>query len=197
MADPRTPSVVIVGGPNGAGKSTCAPLLVRDTLGVKEWVNADAIAQGLSAFQPTGVALEAGRLMLERLHDLAARGADFAFETTLSGRTYARFLQALTAQGYATHLVFLSLRSADIAVERVRLRVERGGHSVPEADIRRRYILGIQNLLTLYTPLVDSWAVYDNSGTSEPTLTALGGAGYLNVFDESAWQKLRSVVHED
>ncbi len=182
----------MIAGPNGAGKSTCAPLLVRDTLGITEWINADAIAQGLSAFHPAGVALEAGRLMLERLHELAARRADFAFETTLSGRTYARFLRDLSTAGYKTHLVFLWLESADIAVERVHLRVQRGGHNVPESDIRRRYTLGIQNLLRLYLPIVDSWAVYNNSESSQPKLIAYGSTPQMQqIVDESSWLRLQ------
>jgi predicted ABC-type ATPase len=195
MSMSHSPSVVIVGGPNGAGKSTCAPLLVRDTLGVTEWVNADAIAQGLSAFHPASVALEAGRLMLERLHDLAGRRADSAFETTLAGRTYARFLRDLSTAGYKTHLVFLWLESPEVAVERVRLRVQRGGHSVPESDIRRRYQLGIRNLQLIYIPIVDSWAVFNNSESSEPKLVAYGKrAESPRVVNEMSWNQLRTHV---
>ena len=139
------PKLIIIAGPNGAGKSTLAPLLLRDKLKLTEYVNADTIALGLSAFAPENAAMEAGRVMLNRLHDLAAQRKSFAFETTLATRSYAKWLKALMEQGYDVHLIYLWLRSPEIAIARVQERVRAGGHDVPEATIRRRYKRGVEN----------------------------------------------------
>lgn len=120
---PTTPNLVVLAGPNGAGKSTAAPMLLRGTLGVTEFVNADVIAQGLSAFAPDRVALSAGRIMLRRLQELARQGVSFAFETTLASRSFAPWIRELAQTGYQFHLVFLWLPSADFAVQRVADRV--------------------------------------------------------------------------
>ena len=162
----------MLAGPNGAGKSTLAPFLLRDTLGIVEYVNADTLALGLSAFQPEGVAMQAGRIMLKRLHELAAERADFAFESTLASRSYAGWISALRDRGYEFHLYFLWLRSVDIAIERVKERVQLGGHDIPEDAIRRRYGRGIRNFFSLYQALATRWSVYDNS-LREPLLIAV------------------------
>ena len=161
MADAR-PKVIVLAGPNGAGKSTLAPFLIRDTYGLTEYVNADTIASGLAAFSPESVATEAGRIMLRRLHALADARASFAFETTLASRAYAVWLAELRRQGYEFHLVYLWLRSAELAVERVRQRTRLGGHDVAPEVVRRRYLKSVRNYFQLYRPLADSWGVYDN-----------------------------------
>lgn len=159
----ESPHVVIIAGPNGAGKSTAAPKLLRDYLGISEFVNADVIAQGMSGFDPAGVAIQAGRVMLARLHELAQQRISFALETTLAAKSYANWLRELRSNGYQSHLQFLWLPSPDAAIARVADRVSRGGHSVPEETIRRRYVLGLRNLCRIYMPLVDTWTVFDNS----------------------------------
>jgi len=126
-----SPGVVVLGGPNGAGKSTAAPRLLRGSLKVEEFVNADTLAQGLSAFRPEDVALEAGRITLKRLDGLALQGKSFAFESTLSSHTLGRRLSRLKAEGYNVHIVYLWLPTADLAVARVAERVRAGGHDVP------------------------------------------------------------------
>jgi len=152
----RRPLVIVIAGPNGAGKSTTAPSLLRDALQVSEFVNADTIAGGLSAFRPDSVAIPAGRAMLERIRHLAKAQADFAFETTLASRTFAPWLDRLKRSGYHVHVLFLWLESADFAVDRVAARVRLGGHDVPEGTVRRRYKRGLRNLFALYMPLADS-----------------------------------------
>ncbi|MCE7961376.1 MAG: Zeta toxin family protein [Acidobacteria bacterium ACB1] len=153
------PNVVVIAGPNGAGKSTLAPHLLRDKLHILEYVNADTIAQGLSAFAAEAAALEAGRVMLHRLYELARRHEAFSFETTLATRSYAGWLPKLQAEGYYIHLIFLWLNSADLAVERVAERVREGGHDIPEQTIRRRFSRGLENFFELYRPTADSWQV--------------------------------------
>ena len=139
-AAPATPLVIVVAGANGAGKSTAAPVLLRDTLGVTEFVNADTIAAGLSAFRPESVSIAAGRIMLSRMRRLAAARATFAFETTLGSRSFAPWLAGLQRKGYRVHLLFLWLNSAELAVSRVAERVRLSGHDVPAETVRRRPI---------------------------------------------------------
>jgi predicted ABC-type ATPase len=184
--------VVVLAGPNGAGKSTVAPAMLKGALAVTEFVNADVIAQGLSAFGAEAVALEAGRVMLARIRELAERRVSFAFETTLASRSYAPWLRGLVASGYQFHLAFLWLPSADLAVARVRERVRLGGHDIPESTIRRRYESGLKNFFRLYQGLAATWRMYDNSERPPARLVASGeGEGELYVADEAMWQHIK------
>src|SRR4030042_4484999 len=128
----QRPHLIVIAGPNGAGKSTTAPSLLKGTLKVAEFVNADLIAQGLSGFQPEGAVFHAGRVMLERIHYLAKKHINFAFETTLASRTFAPWINELCKTDYDFHLVFLWLPNEDFAIARVAERVRMGGHNVPE-----------------------------------------------------------------
>jgi predicted ABC-type ATPase len=191
MAEPE-PTVVVLGGCNGAGKTTASRRLLADRLGVLTFVNADVIAQGLSGFDPDAAAIAASRIMLAQLHELADRRADFAFETTLAGRTTAPWLQRLRESGYQVHLYYFWLSSADLAVARVAHRVRLGGHTIPEATIRRRYVTSLQNYFQLYRPVVSTWHVYDNSVTEQPGLIAAGGLDQPErVSDEQVWARLQ------
>lgn len=190
MTATQAPNVVVLAGPNGAGKSTAGPAILRDTFGITEFVNADSIAVGLSAYDPESSAIEASRILLQRVRQLADSRADFAFETTLASRSFAPWLSHLSSQGYRIHVVFISLPSADVAVRRVADRVRMGGHDVPEDVVRRRYAAGIRNFFTLYQPLANSWRVYDNSRSGGPSLVARGGSQKpVQAVDSSAWQK--------
>lgn len=165
--------LVILAGPNGAGKSTLAPALLRDTFGLLDYVNADTLAAGLSAFRSEEVAFAAGRLVLMRLHSPAHEREDFAFESTLAARSYTRWIAELQQHGYSLHVLFLWLQTPELAVQRVKERVRAGGHDIPEAVIRRRYRRGIINFMELYQPLTATWRVYDNSGRV-PLIIATG-----------------------
>jgi predicted ABC-type ATPase len=181
------PRVVVIAGPNGAAKSTTAPALLRDTLGITAFVNADEIARGLSAFDVERVALQAGRIMLRRLHELADEGADFAFETTLASRIFAGFLQEIRPRGYEADLLYLWLPSPDLAVGRVRERVRLGGQHIPEDDIRHRYHRSLRNVFHLYRPVLDRWRMYDNHDSAATRLIAFGGADAETVIDAATW----------
>ena len=157
------PNLYIIGGANGSGKTTSALQILPYFLEVFEYVNADEIAGGLSPFNPESVAIQAGRLMLERLESLVNNQVDFAFETTLATRSYARFLRNCKNKGYQINLIYFWLQSPELALARVRRRVESGGHNIPEDVIRRRYQRGRKNLTDLYLPLCNRWIVYDNS----------------------------------
>ncbi|MDR1083902.1 MAG: zeta toxin family protein [Deltaproteobacteria bacterium] len=187
----KAPHTIILAGPNGVGKSTSAPVLLRDTFAVDEFVNADSIAQGLSAFRPESVGLEAGRIMLKRLQELAGKRANFAFETTLASRTFASWLKQLAAAGYKSHLMFLTLPDAEAAIARVASRVSLGGHNVPAYDIRRRFMAGLKNLFHLYMPVVSSWQIFDNSNADSPVKIAEGGLETsFNVIYEKQYNSL-------
>jgi len=163
--------IVIIAGPNGAGKTTFArEFLVREA-SCPSFVNADLIAAGLSPFTPEQAALRAGRLMLEEIRAYVRRRESFAFETTLSGRIYARYIRQWQDIGYRIKLIFLSLPNVEIALERVRVRVAQGGHDVDESVIRRRFDKGWNNFHNIYKDLVDTWVLYDNSGESPQLIT--------------------------
>jgi len=151
MGDER--KVVIIAGPNGAGKTTFAVEFLPNEAGCPVFVNADLIAAGLAPFQLEKSAIRAGRLMLEEIKDYVFKGVSFAFETTLSGRGYARMIPEWKAQGYRVKLIFLMLPNVEIAIERVATRVAQGGHAVPETVIRRRFMTGLHNFNEIYKGL--------------------------------------------
>lgn len=189
----RAPQVVVLGGPNGAGKSTVAPELLRNALGLKEFVNADQIASGLSAFNTEAVAFEAGRIMLRRVHELARERSTFAFESTLASRSFHQFLVRLKADGYRVLVFYVALMSPELAVARVEHRVRMGGHDVPEDIVRRRFHRSLKNLFELYLPIADRWRVFDNSTGTKPTKVAEQGKA-LRVFARTKWQHLQNLA---
>ena len=186
------PSLYIVAGPNGAGKTTFAREFLPNYVECLEFVNADLIAGGLSPFYPEKAAIRAGRLMLEQIHLLVDRGIDFGFETTLAGKGYVRLLKDLKERGYRIHLFFLWVRSIDIALERIAERVAQGGHNVPENVVRRRFYRGLPNFLQIYRPLMDFWALFDNS-TDSPSMIAFERSRKLKIIDRNAF----SIIADD
>ena len=164
-----TRRILIVAGANGAGKTAFATEFLPNEADCPIFINADLIAAGLSPFRPDLTALRAGRLMLSMIRDYVRRGESFAFETTLSGRSYARLIPHWREQGYSVVLFFLRLSRPEIAIARVKQRVAEGGHDVPEPVIRRRFHAGLRNFEHIYKGLVDEWVVYDNSG-NQPVL---------------------------
>ncbi len=166
--------VVIIAGPNGAGKTTFAREFLPNEASCPIFVNADLIAAGLSPFAPERAAIKAGRLMLEAIAEHVAKGESFAFETTLSGLTYARMIPRWRESGYVVKLIFLSLPDVEMALGRVAARVAQGGHDVPEAVVRRRFTAGIEHFHFRYKSLVDFWQLYGNASTP-PILLEEGG----------------------
>ena len=157
------PNLYVIAGCNGAGKTTASYAVLPEMLECKEFVNADEIAKGLSPFNPGSVAIEAGRLMLRRIHELIDHGVDFAFETTLATRSYASLIRTAQSKGYYVSLVYFWLNSPELAVGRVQMRVEAGGHNIDQKVVRRRYRSGIKNLFDIYIPVCDYWILLDNS----------------------------------
>lgn len=186
------PRVVIFAGPNGAGKSTHADAILA-ALGIETFVNADYIARGLSGRNTEAVAFEAGRIMLKRLHQLGEAKADFAFESTLSSRTFAKFLRTLKSQGYVVAIYYFSLANAQLAIRRVKLRVALGGHDVPPDVVRRRFGRSLNNFFALYAPIADEWALFDNSFSTQAIPVATQFATQLRVTETATWLKLKKL----
>lgn len=154
----------ILAGPNGAGKTTFANEFLPVEAECLNFINADLIALGLSPFQPTKMALEAGRIMIKQIADCLSKNESFAFETTLSGKGYIKKINEWKKQGYEIIIYYLKIPSVEFAIERVRLRVARGGHNIAEKVIRRRFERSWANFNIFYKSLADSWIVFDTSG---------------------------------
>jgi len=161
-------NLYIIAGCNGAGKTTAALTMLPEVLNCEEFVNADEIAKGLSPFHPEKMAIEAGKLMLCRIETLLNSKKSFAIETTLATRSYKHMVKRAKKLGYRVSLLFFWLPSPDFAAERVAKRVASGGHDIPTDVIHRRYWLGLNNLFTIFAPIVDSWSLYDNSTHIKP-----------------------------
>lgn len=181
----------IIAGCNGAGKTTASKLFLPELLHVKEFVNADEIAYTLSPFQPETVAFEAGRIMLNKVNELMLKGHDFAFETTLSTRSFVELCKRAREKDYIIYLVFFWLNNSQMAIERVKQRVSEGGHHIPEDVIPRRYKRGLSNFLNLYKDLMDEWFLYDNS-TTDPEMIAKGRIRKQDIiFDQAKWKNIQ------
>lgn len=165
--------VLIIAGPNGAGKSTFARHFLGGMSHCDQFVNADSIAAALSPFNPDAAAARAARLMIKEVASHVSARRNFAIETTLSGRRYQREIQNWKSNGYRVKIIFLSLPSVDLAIERVAIRVAQGGHSIPEPIIRRRFERGLQCFYDRYQSMADAWALYDSSGAA-PVLVKEG-----------------------
>lgn len=180
----------IIAGCNGAGKTTASYTILPEILDCKEFVNADEIAKGLSPFQPEKAGIEAGRLMLKRIKTLLESGENFAFETTLSTRSYVNLVNSAKQKGYEITLLFFWLHSSELAVSRVKNRVKEGGHNIPVDVIRRRYENGLKNFFKLYLPLVDNWMFINNSGETYEII-AEGSYEDIIINNKSLWNQIR------
>ncbi len=189
----RHPRLYIIAGPNGAGKTTFALNFLTQEVQCLQFVNADLIAQGLYPLAPEKALLHAGRLMLKQIKEFTRRREDFCFETTLSGKTYAKLLRQMKRSGYQIHLVFLWLPSVETSIQRVADRVRKGGHHIPESIVRRRFYLGIQNLFRLYRPLLDSWTLFDNSDRI-PEKIAVEENHHLQIFNTVLFERIQKLV---
>lgn len=184
----------IIAGCNGAGKTTASYTILPEILECDEFVNADEIAKGLSPFRPEKAGIQAGRLMLERIKSLVNKGQDFAFETTLSTKSYKNLVQSSKDNGYSVTMIFFWLSSQDLAVKRVETRVKEGGHNIPEKVIRRRYENGLKNFFNIFIQIVDDWMLIDNSG--EPyELIAEKKESEPIIYNPKIWGELKSKYH--
>jgi predicted ABC-type ATPase len=187
------PNLYIIAGCNGAGKTTASFTILPVLLNCNEFINADEIARGLSPFQPEKVAIQAGRIMLERIDELLAQQIDFAIETTLTTKSYIKTIEKAQQTGYTVTLLFFWLNNVELAIQRVKFRVNEGGHNIGEEVIRRRYKKGLHNLHQLFLPICDKWLVFDNSKI-EPTFVAQGNKNELPIiYNTEIWNIITSL----
>ena len=186
-------NVYIIAGPNGSGKTTFASKFLPDYVKCPNFVNADLIAQGLSPFSPRSAAIKAGKLVLSQIHEFAKSGVDFAFESTLAGKLYVNLFRELKTKGYKLHLFFLWIPNTELAIARIKDRVVEGGHDVPAQDVKRRFTRSICNFFKLYQPLLDSWMLFDNAGSS-PALIAKTKNGQILVIDQRLFDQIKALA---
>jgi predicted ABC-type ATPase len=184
MADDR-PTLWLIAGPNGAGKTTYAFRHIRQVSGSVRFVNLDEIARGISPLEPGAGRIEAARIALSQISSWLAepKGGtnldlrkSFSIETTLSGLTHLRTIEAAQRAGWRVMLLYFAVPDAETALHRIARRVSEGGHDVPEADVRRRFVRSIGNF-RLYVARVDGWRVFDNRKLGSPIVIAEGRAG--------------------
>ena len=189
------PSLYIIAGCNGAGKTTASFTILPDILGCKEFVNADAIAYGISPFNVEGVAIEAGRIMLRRIEELLVEGSDFAIETTLATRSYVSLVHRAQAIGYTVKVVYIWLASPSMALQRVAERVSKGGHNIPEDVVERRYYRGIRNFFSLFMSICDAWVLADNT-YDKLNIVAHGQKNMENIIENiDIWKVIKNQMH--
>lgn len=187
----------IIAGCNGAGKTTASFTILPEILDCKEFVNADEIAKGLSPFQPEKVSFEAGRIMLNRIKELLCEDENFAFETTLSTRSYKNKIIEAKEKGYRVTILFFWLQSIALAKERVKTRVMEGGHNIEPEVIERRYTKGIKNLFDIYLPIIDGALIFDNSQGQHELLADKQIDGVLNIINQEKFNLLKSFYDND
>ena len=184
-------NLYIIAGCNGAGKTTASFTILPEIIDCDEFINADEIAKGLSPFQPETVAFEAGRIMLNRINTLLAAHKTFAFETTLATKSYKNYIIRAKKQGYNISLLFFWLNSVELAKERVKNRVNEGGHHIPENVIERRYKKGLQNLFDVFLNLVDNALIIDNSYGKQELVAEKNGS--LKVYREKKFKAMKNL----
>lgn len=184
------PKLYIISGCNGAGKTTASYTILPEMLDCREFVNADEIARGISPFKPESVSIQAGKIMIERISNLMVNGTDFAIETTLATKIYAKIIKYAQERGYKVTLLFFWLSMPNLAVERVKMRVASGGHNIEEKTIRRRYDIGIKNLFSLYIPLCEYWMIINNSTIPQELIAEGGKSMEPKIYNKTTYNKL-------
>jgi predicted ABC-type ATPase len=192
MPHPHAPVIYVIGGPNGAGKTTFAREFLPAAR-VLEFLNADLLAAGLSPLQPGAMTVRSARLLLERWRELVSLRQSFAFESTLSGRTYAGMLRQARAAGYGVRLCYLWLPGIGMSLRRVRQRVRKGGHNVPEADLRRRFLPSLRNFFSLYLPLADQALLFNAAG-SPPRLIARWKGRSALLIEPKLYERIQKQI---
>ncbi len=188
------PKLYIISGCNGSGKTTASYTLLPDLLNCREFVNSDEFAKSFSPFDPGAASVTASRYMLMKINYLLERKADFAIETTLATRSLLQIVRQAQQQNYETTVLYFWLNSPELAIERVRDRVESGGHHIPDAVIRRRYVMGLQYLFDVYIPVIDRWILADNSKPPF-SVVAEGSKDVIYIKDNEKYQLIQRIAH--
>ena len=188
------PKLYIISGCNGSGKTTASYTLLPDLLNCREFVNSDEFAKSFSPFDPGAASVTASRYMLMKINYLLERKADFAIETTLATRSLLQIVRQAQQLDYETTVLYFWLNSPELAIERVRDRVESGGHHIPDAVIRRRYVMGLQYLFDVYIPVIDRWILADNSKPPF-SVVAEGSKDVIYIKDNEKYQLIQRIAH--
>lgn len=190
------PKLYIISGCNGSGKTTASYTLLPDLLNCREFVNSDEFAKSFSPFDPGAASVTASRYMLMKINYLLERKADFAIETTLATRSLLQIVRQAQQLDYETTVLYFWLSSPELAIERVRDRVVSGGHNIPDAVIRRRYVMGLQYLFDVYIPVIDRWILADNSKPPF-SVVAEGSKAVIYIKDNEKYQLIQRIAHPD
>lgn len=182
----------IISGCNGAGKTTASYSLLPEMLECSEFVNSDEFAKGLSPFNPEKAAIKASRFVIMKIRHLISRQMDFAVETTLATRTLLKTVKMAQSNGYTVTLLYFWLNTPELAIQRVKARVEAGGHNIPEETIRRRYRVGIQYFFNDYSPVCERWILADNSQIPFRVVAEGSKLDTVSIRDEETYYKIRS-----
>lgn len=185
----KKPKLYVIAGPNGSGKTTFAEKFLPEYAGCFEFINADLIAKGLSPFNPSKIAIKAGKILLDQIAECSKRKVDFAFETTLAGRGYAKTFKGIKRAGYEIHMFFLWIPDVKLALARVADRVSKGGHFIPDQDVKRRFFRGLSNLFHIYLNLFDTWSVFDNS-TGAPEQIVRVEKEHVKILDRQKYDQI-------
>ncbi|MBR2609231.1 MAG: zeta toxin family protein [Bacteroidales bacterium] len=190
------PRLYIISGCNGAGKTTASYTMLPEMLSCSEFVNSDEFAKGLSPFQPEKASIQAGRYMIMKTRYLLKKRMDFGIETTLATRTILKTVKMAQEAGYTVTVLYFWLNSPELAIERVRARVETGGHNIPEETIRRRYKVGIDYFFHDYAPICERWILADNSQIPFRVIAEGSKLDVINIKDRETYEKIRKIAQE-
>ncbi len=190
------PNLYIIAGCNGAGKTTASFTILPEMLDCDEFINADEIARGLSPLNYEKSAIEAGRIMLKRIDQLIKNNKDFAFETTLASKSYIKTIEKVKRLNYKVNLIFFWLESPELAIERVRLRVQEGGHNIPSKTIKRRYFSGLKNLFEFYIPKCDYWMIFNNSESPAEFIAEGFADAEINIKNNCIFDLIKKMKDE-
>src|SRR3989339_923951 len=181
------PKLYIISGCNGAGKTTASNTILPEILNCKEFVNADYIASGLSPYQPEAAAIAAGRIMLNRINTLIHSQVDFALETTLSSKTLVNTIEFAKSKNYEVILLYFWLSSVELAIDRIAERVKKGGHNIGDEIVERRYYRGLKNLFEIFMPIVNQWALIDNSFIDAVVVAEMYEQRQIKIYDKQKY----------
>lgn len=190
------PRLYIISGCNGAGKTTASYSMLPEMLECSEFVNSDEFAKSLSPFHPENASIQASRYMLLKIRYLLKKRSDFAIETTLATRTLMKTVRMAQDAGYSVTLLYFWLNSPELAIERVKARVETGGHNIPEETIRRRYKVGIDYFFHYYAPICDRWILADNSQAPFRVIADGSRKDVVNIKDPETYEKVHRFALE-
>ena len=190
------PRLYIISGCNGAGKTTASYSLLPEMLNCSEFVNSDEFAKGLSPFNPEKASIQASRFMLSKIRYLLKKQRDFAVETTLATRTLLKTAKVAQHAGYTVTLLYFWLNSPELAIDRVKARVQSGGHDIPEETIRRRYHVGIDYFFHYYAPICERWILADNSQIPFRVIAEGSRNDVINIKDQETYYRILAIAKE-